>query len=556
MRGLGWVKNLYALARTGRQTIEQRQRFLVPMRHAGMYVDHETALKYSAVWRCVNLISQTIATLPWHVFNSVVKDDRVVRTIALDNPVDWILHRQANPEMSALQFREFMLSWALLGGNSYAEIERDRAGRVLWLWPISPERVTPARNESGDLIYRVRTSLSETVEIPARDMYHLRGLGFDGLVGYSVISMAARSIALGLAQEAFGASFFSNGITPSGVLEHPKHLSDKAHERLKEDLKKDHGGPEKAFAPMILEEGMVWKAISQNPEEAQFLENRRYQVSDMARWFGVPLVLLEETEKATTWGSGIEQILLGFQNFTLRPWITRMEIEADIKLFGTQQRGRVITKMNMSAQMRSDMASRKAFYKTMWDMGVFNANDILELEDRNPIGPEGDKRFVPSSVTTIQKAGEQPKPAQNSGTDNGEDDDDKAQKPDEATRARVVEAQREVLSEAMRHIVDYESKKAVPAFARYRNKRAEFVAWMDKFFDGQVAHMRSMILPSVKALARLTASDKDYAGMVDLCIDMHIQMSRANLLDAFDSGSKPDVMDHVPIVDNLIEAVT
>lgn len=561
---MAFLKSFLAAPRATPDLPQQRQRHLIPMRTAGMVVDYETALKYSAVWRCVNLISSTIAALPWHVFETSVRNGRVLRKqVDMNHPTDWVLHRQANPEMSALDFRQFMIAWALLDGNAYAEIERDRAGRIMWLWPITPDRVAPGRDASGELIYRVRNMRGATVEIPARDMFHLKGLGFDGLVGYSVISMAAKSIGLGLAAEEFGASFFSNGITPSGVLEHPKNLGDDAYARLKTSLKEEHGGgPSHAYQPLILEEGMVWKSISAKPEEAQFLENRRFQVGDIARWYGVPMVLLEEKD-ASTWGTGIEQILIAFEKFGLGPWVARAESEADIKLFGPQQRGRLISKINMKALVRGDLNARREWYKAMRDLGVFSVNDILELEDMNPIGPEGDKRLVPLNMTTLEKAGEEPpKPAPAAPAEPGADpdepgetDDEDGENRDAPTRARVVAAQRDVLAAGMRQIVGYEQKKAERPLARYRGDRSAFVQWMDRFFSGQAGHMRSTLTAPVGALISLTGAHAHADTVIDQCIERHVQLSRLALLEAFDNEAAPQLPDPMFAVEQIIEAV-
>jgi HK97 family phage portal protein len=562
---MGLLNSFLAAPRAVPERPQQRQRFLVPMRTAGMVVDYETALKYSAVWRCINLIASTLAMLPWHVFEMMRRGERLVRNqVDMNHPVDWALHRQANPETSAFDFRQFMMAWALLDGNAYAEIERDRAGRVLWLWPIVPERVMPTRNPEGELVYRVRNERAAEVEIPARDMYHLRGLGFDGLVGYSVISMAARSIGLGLAMEEFGASYFHNGITPSGVLEHPKNLGDDAYHRLKTSLKEEHGGgPQRAYQPLILEEGMAWKTIAAKPEEAQMLENRRFGVSDIGRWYGVPMVLLEEKD-ASTWGKGIEQILIAFDKFGLGPWVGRLEAEADIKLFGPQQRGRLIAKLNRNALVRGDLASRREWYKVMRDLGVFSVNDIRELEDLNPIGPEGDKRLVQLNMTTLEKVGEdppKPAPAPPGDAEPGEDDDEPGQDDDGGgegndppTRAQVLAAQREVLTAAMLRVTAYEQKKYERPIKRYRGDRPAFVEWMDKFYAGQVDYMRAMLTPPVNALIQLTNARAHAETVVEQCAERYVQLARLALLDAFDNGTPLQMPDPLLAVEQLIEA--
>ena len=377
----------------------------VPMRQAGMHVDHDTALKLSTVFACTRVIAETVAQLPWRVYreNANGGRDRVV-----SSPLENVLQRRPNPEMGAFTFRETLLAWALTWGNGYAEIVRDQAGRVAELWPIAPDRVCLKRASDGVLYYEVSNQSGAKTLLDPADVFHLHGLGFDGVEGYSVISMAARSIGLGLAADEFGASFFGNSTVVSGILKHPATLSEEAVSRLKESWKEQRQGPSRAHSPIVLEEGMTWEQLGIPPDDAQFLETRRFQVQDICRWFRVPPHKVADLERATF--SNIEHQSIEFVVDTIMPWCLRLEQEADRKLFGRTTPQRMYTKLNANALLRGDAKSRSDFYSTMWNLGVLSVNEIRELEDLNPIGEDGDKRFVQLNMTTLERAGEEPEP--------------------------------------------------------------------------------------------------------------------------------------------------
>lgn len=372
-------------------------------RTAGELVNHETALTYSAVWRAVNLISESIACLPWTIRERKRENGRTVTEPLYKHPAYNLLDLAPNDETDAFQFRQAMIAHGLTWGNGYAEITRDRSQRPAELWLIEPDRVRIDRDENGRIIYEVTNGAGKNSIIPAADMFHLKGPGFDGLVGYSVISYAARSIGLGMATEQFGADFFSNGANPSMILQHPGKLGDDAVRHLKESIQTAVSGRNK-LSPFVLEEGMSVEKWTIPPEDAQFLETRKFNIAEVARWFGVPLHKLHEMEKSTF--NNIEQQNIEFVTGSLLTWIKRLECEANIKLISRQMRGRVYSKINLNAMLRGDTSARGEWYKSMREMGVFSANDILELEDRNPIGPEGDKRLVQLNLTTLERVGE------------------------------------------------------------------------------------------------------------------------------------------------------
>ncbi len=370
---------------------------------AGVYVDENVALTYAAVWICCRVIAEAIAAMPWHVMGR--SGDK--RTRIEGHPADWLIHIAPNSELSAYSFRETLLFWALTWGNGYAEIERDGSLRPIALWPIEPDRVRPQRDASGTLVYEVTNSTSGRAVIPARDVFHLRGPGWNGLQGYSPIDLARESIALGLATEKFGSAFFGNGAVPGGVIEAPEtfELSVDAKRIMLEEFNAVHRGPANYGKVAYLDGGMTYKQISVPPEAAQFLETRQHQVLEICRWYKVPPHKVYELTRATY--NNVEQQQIEFLTETLVPWIVRLEQEADAKLLGPYQRGRLYTKIKPEALLRGDLKSRYEAYAVGRQWGWLSINDVRALEDLDPIKKGGDEYLTPLNM---REAGSDPAP--------------------------------------------------------------------------------------------------------------------------------------------------
>jgi HK97 family phage portal protein len=266
---------------------------IVTPRLTGVPVNTTNALTSSAVWGCVRYLSQTVAQVPWSVYQ-----DGATRKEMKTHPSYWVLHNRVNPFMSSFQFREYMMACSLLHGNGYAEIERDRAGRVIAMWPIAPERVSPEWDNAGNLVYKISNGVDGTIILQSNDVFHLRGLGNE-VVGYAVIEFAAITLGITLATDRFGAAFYGNATVLSGVLEHPGKLSAEAFDRLEEKFAKRKAGVTNVGRTLILQEGMTWKPMAIPPEQAQFLETRQFQVVDVCRFFGVPPHKVASLERAT-----------------------------------------------------------------------------------------------------------------------------------------------------------------------------------------------------------------------------------------------------------------
>lgn len=379
----------------------QGERTYLPMSQAGVAVTEDTALTFSAVWACVSVISRTIAALPWLVFERTLQG-----RMPVDGAVRWLLQHRPNPEMTAFSFRETLMLHVLTWGNAYAEIQRDLAGRVVALWPISPDRVCIERDEvTKELVYRVRGGNGEWVPLAPADVLHLHGMGFDGIYGYSPIRMAARSLGLGIAQDVFGAAFYANGTVFGQLVEMPAGLSP---EQIKdaEGYLNERAGPSKAFRAKVAPSGVKVHQLSMPLTDAQFLESRKFSINEVARWFGVPPHKIGDLERSTN--NNIEHQGIEFVIDAIVPWAVRLEQEANGKLFGARAQGRVYTKLMTGALMRGDAKSRGEFYRTMLQLGVMTVNEVRELEDLNGIGSAGDVHLVQLNQTTLEHLAEHP----------------------------------------------------------------------------------------------------------------------------------------------------
>lgn len=371
---------------------------------AGVQVSERSSMTASAVYGCVMLIAKTIGSLPLKVYRRKANGDSIE---VPDTLPYYLLHDEPNPAMTSCAWREFLTANVLLGGNAYAAIGRNQANQVIDLFPIPSSAVTPERVD-GRNRYHVRVGDGAIEIIDQSDMIHVPGLGFDGVKGLSVITAAARqAVGLALATEQHGSKLFSNGARLGVVLKHPKTLSKEAQARLKAQFDQQHGGLSNAFKSMVLEEGLDVTNISMTSEDAQFLETRRFQVEDIARFFGVPPHMIGHTDKQTSWGTGVEQNTLGFLIFTLLPWLTRFEQEFNRKLF---PRSPFYAQFKVQGLMRGDSSARSAYYASGHQNSWLTTNEIRKAEDLPPV-PGGDTLFVQTNLAPMQQLIAGPSPA-------------------------------------------------------------------------------------------------------------------------------------------------
>ena len=374
---------------------------------SGEKVTESTALTYSAVWCAVNLISGTIASLPLHLMQR--KGER--KRLADDRLMYQVMHDQANPYMTALVCREVLMAHVLTWGNGYAEIVRNGYGEVMELWPVPPHRVKPEMR-AGGLVYRVRLDQHPEVILPADKMLHVHGLGYDGFVGYSPVSIARKSLGLGMAMETFGARYFGNGTHLGAIVSHPGKLSQQAHDNLQTSLVNAYSGLGNTHKLLLLEEGMSVQKYGIPPNDSQFLESRQFQIPEVARWFNLPPHKLKDLTRSSF--SNIESEQISFVTDSILPWLVRLEAAYNTQLLtagdrGDYGRGRLYYKHSVEGLLRGDNASRASFYQTMWNIGAMSVNEIREKEDLDPVAG-GDEHFVPMNMQTLVQAGRE-KPA-------------------------------------------------------------------------------------------------------------------------------------------------
>ena len=354
---------------------------------SGKYVTERSAMQMTAVYCCVRILSEAVASLPLQFYRYT---DDGGKEKAVEHPLYFLLHDEPNPEMTSFIFRETLMTHLLLWGNAYSQIIRNGKGEVVALYPLMPDRMKVDRDEQGRLYYEYTVydsddvdgrkgtnKVGRTVRLQPHDVLHIPGLGFDGLVGYSPIAMAKNAIGLAIATEEYGSKFFANGAAPSGVLEHPGTIKDPS--KVRESWQATFGGSGNANKIAVLEEGMKYTPISISPEQAQFLETRKFQIDEIARIFRVPPHMIGDLEKSSF--NNIEQQSLEFVKYTLDPWVSRWEQAMVRALLTPDEKKKYFFKFNVDGLLRGDYQSRMNGYATARQNGWMSANDIRELEN-------------------------------------------------------------------------------------------------------------------------------------------------------------------------------
>ena len=358
---------------------------------SGKIVTERSAMQMTAVYSCVRILAEAVAGL-------------------IEHPLYLLLHDEPNPEMSSFVFRETLMTHLLLWGNAYAQIIRNGKNEVVALYPLMPNKMSVDRDENGHLYYTYYRGPDEAIKnkefavtLTPSDVLHIPGLGFDGLVGYSPIAMAKNAIGMAIACEEYGAKFFANGAAPGGVLEHPGTIKDP--QRVRESWQSTFGGSGNSNKIAVLEEGMKYTPIGISPEQAQFLETRKFQINEIARIFRVPPHMVGDLEKSSF--SNIEQQSLEFVKYTLDPWVVRWEQSIMRSLLSHDEKARYFVKFNLEGLLRGDYQSRMNGYAIGRQNGWMSANDIRELEnlDRIPAEEGGDLYLINGNMLPLKNAG-------------------------------------------------------------------------------------------------------------------------------------------------------
>jgi len=374
---------------------------------SGKTVNEFTAMQTTAVYSCVRILAEAVASLPLHVYR--YKENGKERVY--NHHLYHILHNEPTTEMSSFVFRETLMSHLLIWGNAYAQIIRDGAGRVVALYPLLPNKMTVSRDKNGEIYYIYTTTSDEnpnfkdygSVVLRKQDVLHIPGLGFDGLVGYSPIAMAKNAVGMTIATEEYGASFFANGANPGGVLEHPGVLKDP--KKVRDSWNEVYRGTANAHKIAVLEEGMKYQQIGIPPEEAQFLETRKFQINEIARLYRIPPHMVGDLEKSSF--SNIEQQSLEFVKYTLDPWVIRWEQAMQRSLLLPKEKQEFFIRLNVDGLLRGDYQSRMNGYSVARQNGWLSANDIRVMEDMNPIPDEegGNLYLINGNMTKLKDAG-------------------------------------------------------------------------------------------------------------------------------------------------------
>ena len=394
---IGRERNQRSMENPRKSINEAYDDMLVGTSTSGAMVSEDSALTFSAVWAAVRVLAESVASLPLVVYERTEDGGHKPAT---SHPVYRLLHDEPNSMMTSLVWRETVQAHAVTWGNGYSFIKYGRDGRPSEILPLMPNK-TDSLIKDGKQIFTTEIN-GRSFTLDPMDILHIPGLGWDGIKGYSPIKMQRESIGLGMSATEFGSRFFGNGATPSGVLEHPEKLSKEAAERLRTEWSRMYSGNSNSHKTAVLQEGLKYQQISLPPDDAQFIETRKFQINDIARIFRVPPHMLGDLERATF--SNIEHQGLEFVVHTLRPWLVRWEQELNRKLFLPSERGRYFVEFKVDGLLRGDIQSRYSAYATARNWGWLSINDIRRLENMNPV-ENGNDYLQPLNMTL---AGENP----------------------------------------------------------------------------------------------------------------------------------------------------
>lgn len=366
---------------------------------SGTEVSETRAWNLSYVYCAVSAYGRAFKLMPWHLYR---RDAGGGREIASDHPVYRLLHKRPNPETTPSFFKAYLDACKRLWGNGYAEIERDRRGNPVALWPIHPAYVIPERRRDGRLVYQVRVPGWPDVVIGQADMFHVRGVSRDGVTGISVLGVAREAMGFALAVEEYGQDFFGTGIAMAGILKRPAgaaELDDKAVDNLRRSFAAHHSGANR-WLPAVLQEGTEWQSVGMPNRDAQFLEIRRFQPEEFARWFDMQPHKLHDLSRSTF--SNIDAQQIAWVTDSVAPEAMDMADEADLKLLDDAEQNTHYSEFDLRGAMRGDHKMRAEFHQILWGIGAETPNEIRRAENLNPIGPAGDQHFVQASYTTLE----------------------------------------------------------------------------------------------------------------------------------------------------------
>ena len=471
-------------------------------------VDQDKALGLTAFWAGVRAISQIKAGLPLQVYEKL---DDSSRQPAPGHPVNELLFKRPNPLMSAFTFKEIWGQHLLTWGNFYAEIQRDASGRPAALWPLLPDR-TGAEIVDGEKRYWTVIN-GQRIWLSADRVLHVPGPGYDGIMGYNVISMHRQALGLSISANKYGSQFFNNSGRPSGYITHPGKPDENDRVQLRDEWNQLHGGLDQAQRTAVLWGGMEWKAVSMPPEDAQFLQTREMQIEEVARILNINPILLQHFTKATTWGSGVSAFLIAFGKFTMAPWLERDEDILDWDMFGEAERGRYYCKYNLAALLRGDAETQAKVLEIKRRNGVINADEWRQLDEDNPLPDgQGEPYLVPLNMAPVSQLIDRDAEQLPSGSRAKR----KTERRSSALRQRLRTAHRPLFVNAVNRYIKRDSeglKKAVKnAFNLAAGQELDIAVkrlqrWAKEFYDGQEDYIAQTTAPVVESMAAAIMAD-------------------------------------------------
>jgi len=371
---------------------------------SGVRVTSATAMTFVAVYSCIDILSRTVGSLPLYLYRRLPEGGK---ELAKNHPLYQLMRRRPNPEITAMRYRSTLQGHLASWGNAYSYIEWGGNGYPKALWPLRPDKIQPSR-QNGRLTYRYYPSsgdlkTSDSFDIPAEFVLHIPGFGYDGVMGYSPITLAREAIGLGMAAEEYDARYFGSGTHPSIIVEHPGRLSPEGYANLENALTDSYSGLGKAHRLMLLEDGMKASPIAIKPEDAQLLETRKFQVNEIARLFHIPPHMIADVEKTTSWGTGIEELNIGFITHTMRPWFVLWEEELCRALLLDREQEEYFFEFDLSQLLRGDTLKQMQAWVMAKRNGIFNADEIRGWANLNPI-PDGlgKEYIVEKNMTTLK----------------------------------------------------------------------------------------------------------------------------------------------------------
>jgi len=523
----------------------------------GGSVTPDAAMTTTAVFACVRVLGETVGSLPLHVYK---KTGKMVE-IARDYPLYKVLHDRPNPRLSSMGFREMLTGHMALRGNGYAKIIYDGQYRTKALYPIHPGRIKPMLVD-GEKVYRVTMKNGSTEIWPEEMVLHLPALNYDGLEGYSPITVCNRTMRITRSAEEYDEAFFTKGATLDGFIRHPSRLSPDARGKLKKYWEENHTGVKNYHGIGVLDEGMEWQNVGLNPADAQLLSTREFQLEEIARMFRIPLHMIQDMKGATF--SNIEQQSLDFLIHTMTPWLVRWEQEMNYMLIPERDYGKYYIKFNVNGLLRADTKTRYESYASAKQNGWMSANDIRELEDKNPVEggdvylvavnmmPSTDVGKIPESNETVPGVGDVKRDLDR------KDVEHRAREP--ITRLRLRESYRGLFADAAGRLTRKEVNDIGRAAKSYLpGDTSGFSDWVTGYYgDGKLQdYLKKNFAPVVNSYAEeiyaaaeveagigaegMTAERQVYAdGYVDVLAARHAGESRGQMEAIIADGEQPD----------------